>query len=354
MKYIELIEKHTEELVDIIKKLKRLPRLKEIRFSDGVDMYRFYLSLIDMDVDKKFVNKKFSTEELIVIKKCLELIKETLELVSYDNKELNKVVKEKNKRKYEYLNTTTNVKSLININHKDFDNSILKINDEVIKKIDEIKYLPKCDEIKLSNGMDLRRYVNVLISTYNKELRDLTKRKNENISIMQSAINGIYSVFKKYNILYVEELSISDKAEEIIRVLLIKGTIPRDEYFEDGVNKYKFFNTLRRKNGQIILKKELNEEEKEKIEIWNEISWILMFIKYRKYYNTYQDSYLSFSENTKLKKWLLNQIESYYKINKTSIQLNHESLLSEVDPTWMGTSTYLLDEDAHKKTLHFW
>ena len=353
MKYIELIEKHTEELVDIIKKIKRLPRMKEMRFSDGVDMYRFYLSLINMDVDKKFVNKKFSNEELIIIKKSLESIKETLELVSYDDKELSKVIKLKEKRKEEFLNTTTNVKNLISINYKNFDNFIVEITSEVIKKIDEIKYLPNCDEIELSNGMDLRRYVNVLISTYNKEKSSFTKEKNDKFILMQNAINEIYNVFKKYNISYIEELSISDKAKELIAVLLIKSIIPKDEYFADGINKYKFFNTLRRKYSQIISKKELTDEETKIIEMWNEISWVLMFIKYRKYYNTYEDSCLSFSENAKLKKWLLVQIVSYYDIDKTPVQLAHESLLSKVDIAWMETNTYLLERGNIKKALRF-
>lgn len=347
MTYIEIIEKHTEELVNTIRKIKKLPKRKEYYFSDGVDMYNFYTSLISINIDNKFVGKKLNDKELEIVKKSLTTINNALKKINKFD-ENNEALKVAMKKESSRQTSTAYTKNLININNKDFENTIITSTNEIVEFIGNKKRLPLYDELKLTNEVDARTFMINLSKIYMTEKDINIKRKKNELLTAKNCLIKLKDTLKIYNLSYPEEMTHTDRTNEIINVVLSTGKLPTDECFEDGLGEYKYYVRLKTYYETVLKKKELTESDEEIKECYLYIQWILKYVRFRKMYEKHGKMHILSSKDSKLRKWYLEQIQNYYKNNKSSTQIEHEELLTEIDPNWMGNSYRVLDDEKIK------
>lgn len=338
MTYIELIEKNTNELIEVIKNKKRLPDRKESYSTTGADMYYFYTSLIDMNKNKKFTGKKFNNDEIIRLNKCLNSINFALNGKKNDD---NTEIENDDKKDM----TIITIKNIVSINNKNFLITAEICTKEIIDFIENKKRLPKYGEKKLSIGIDARRFITELPKAYDKEKDINIKRKTIALYKVKECLTRIDEVLKKYNITYIGEITPTEKTEQIINTIVRKGKLPDVECFEDGMTQIAYYKSLRYLYSKSSMKKEKTVRDEEIIKCWLYLEWIMNYIKYRAYRQKYSRNYIINNGNRRIQKWYLEQIRNYYNTNdKTMEQLEKEEYLNEVDPKWMGNSYSILEE----------
>ena len=351
MSYIELIENHTQELIQEINKRKEIPKSRKIRFSDGVSMCDFYRTILEIGHRGKFISKKFTNEELDRLKNCLQDIKDTLGKYNTSSIEYQDI-KDSIKKKHDaYVANVCNVKNLISPSYYDINNTLDVCTVEVIKLIYELKRLPKYNEFTLSNGVDSRRFISTIYNTYIKNSNVDKKTKVDEIAGMGISLIKINkALIDTNNKEYTGEMTDKEKVEDMIESILSNNRLPYDEYFDDGIGKMNFYKSIKNKSSRIQLKGMMFPEDEDTVEYWEELEWMRLFVKYRRYYIKYHDRYLTRSEDISLKEWYVEQVENYYIEDKSDKQLKRESLLSDMCKNWMGNSVYQLD--IKEKTLH--